>query len=283
MGETTLTASRLTDRDIARFHALGYYAPISVLSQDEALACRRKLEAFEAATGGPLSGPYRHKTHLLFAWLDALIRHPVLLDAAEAVLGSSDILVWGTSFFIKEARDPAFVSWHQDSTYWGLSHPDVVTAWVALSASTIESGAMRVIPGTHTRDQLPHRDTFDKENLLSRGQEVLVEVDEREAVDLPLRPGQASLHHVRLVHGSEPNRSDDRRIGVAIRYIPTYVRQTSGNSDSAMLVRGTDRFGNFELEQPPARDVDPETVLALERHARVTGQSFKILYRGAPQ
>lgn len=273
----------LSAPQVDAFSRLGYHAPVKVLSPVEAVEYRRRLEAFEAAMGGPLAGTYRHKSHLLFTWLDALVRHPAVLDAVEDVLGSPDLMVWNTNFFIKEANDPAFVSWHQDSTYWGLSHSDIVTAWIALSDSTIESGALRVVPGTHVRDQLPHRDTQNKDNLLSRGQEVMVEVDEADTVSLPLRAGEASLHHVRLVHGSEPNRSPDRRIGFAVRYIPTYVRQIAGSRDSALLVRGEDRFGNFEPETPPRVDLEPEMLRAMQRHARATGQSFQTAMDGATQ
>ena len=167
-----------------------------------------------------------------------------MLDAVEQVIGPN-ILVWGSSFFIKEPQNPSFVSWHQDSTYWGLEPADIVTAWVALSESIHENGAMRVIPGSHKLDQAPHRDTFAADNLLSRGQEIMVEVDESKAVELRLQPGEMSLHHVRLIHGSEPNPSTKRRIGFAIRYVPTYVRQAAGLRDSATLVRGVDRVPPF--------------------------------------
>ena len=150
----------------------------------------------------------RHKSHLLFTWLDGLIRHPAILDAVEGVIGP-DILCWSSTFFIKEARDPGFVSWHQDSTYWGLDPADIVTAWVALSESTAENGAMRVIPGTQKLDQVAHRDTFAANNLLTRGQEIAVDVDGSDAVTLALEPGEMSLHHVRLIHGSDPNPSDE--------------------------------------------------------------------------
>jgi ectoine hydroxylase-related dioxygenase (phytanoyl-CoA dioxygenase family) len=185
-------------------------------------------------------------------------------------------LCWSSSFFIKETRDPAFVSWHQDSTYWGLSEPDVVTAWVAFSESSIESGAMRMVPGTH-REQVPHRDTFAPENLLSRGQEIMVEVDEARAVDIVIQPGEMSLHHVRMFHGSPPNRSADRRIGYAIRYIPTHVRQLSDVRDTATLVRGVDDYHYFDHEEPPAADLDPS---ARERHAAIMKRQGEILYRG---
>ena len=113
---------------------------------------------------------------------------------------------------------------------------------MAFTDSTAANGAMRVIPASHKLDQVPHRDTFAAANLLSRGQEIMVDVDEREAAMLELAAGEMSLHHVRLIHGSDPNPSDDRRIGFAIRYIPTYVRQVAGSHDSATLVRGEDRI-----------------------------------------
>jgi non-heme Fe2+,alpha-ketoglutarate-dependent halogenase len=265
----------LTPAQIAQYHERGFVSPIRVMSADEALQYRRRLEAFEASAGGPLGGDLRHKSHLLFTWLAELVRHDRILDAVEDLYGP-DLLCWSTSFFIKEKSNPAFVSWHQDSTYWGLSKPDVVSAWVAFTSAHTGNGAMQVIPGSHLVDQIPHRDTFDKHNLLTRGQEVAVEVDASRAVTITLEPGEMSLHHVRLVHGSQPNTSDDRRIGFAIRYIPTSVSQIAG-TDSATLVRGSDRHRHFELEPRPARDLDPELVAL---HKQITERNAQILYRG---
>jgi ectoine hydroxylase-related dioxygenase (phytanoyl-CoA dioxygenase family) len=135
---------------------------------------------------------------------------------------------------------------------------------------------MRMVPGSHD-EQLAHRDTFAPNNLLSRGQEIAVEVDEARGVDILLRAGEMSLHHVRMVHGSPANRSDDRRVGFAIRYIPTYVRQIAGDGDSAMLVRGVDEHHHFTPECPPASDLAPE---ARAHHAAAMARSAKILYRG---
>lgn len=119
------------------------------------------------------------------------MRHPAILDAVEGALGP-DLFCWGSQFFNKEAGDAGYVSWHQDrSTCWGISSPDVITAWVALSPSVKENGCMRVVPGTQ-RNPVPHSDTFAADNLLSRGQEVTVTVtvDEAEAVDIQLQPGR---------------------------------------------------------------------------------------------
>ncbi len=264
----------LTEAALRQYQELGYYAPVRALASDEADILRRRLESFEG-DAGPLAGKLRHKSHLLFTWLNELIRHPGILDPVEDIIGP-DILCWGSSFFIKEKRNPGFVSWHQDSTYWGLDPADVVTAWIAFTDSTAANGAMRVVPGTHRMEQVPHRDTFRPENLLSRGQEIMVEVDDRQAVMLELAAGEMSLHHVRLIHGSDPNPSDTRRIGFAIRYISTQVRQVAGTHDSATLVRGTDRYGHFDPEQVPDADLSPA---ALAHHAAVTGAHAQILMR----
>lgn len=266
---------RLSGDDIERYNREGFLFPLRAISEQEAAACRAKLEAAEAGLSATLVGALRHKPHLLFTWLDAIVRHRAVLDAVEDLVGP-DILCWSSLFFTKAANTPTFVSWHQDSTYWGLSSPEVVTAWVALSPSTVEAGAMQVIPGSHLKDQMPHRETFAPNNLLTRGQEVMVEVDASQAVDIVLRPGEMSLHHVRLVHGSPPNRSTDRRIGYAIRYIPTHVRQLVGR-DAALLVRGSDRFGHFEPERPPAADLHPD---AIEQHAASAALHASILYAG---
>jgi len=266
---------RLSPSATEQYERDGYYFPISVLTSDEARRYRERLERVERDLGGPLRGVYRIKPHLLFTWLADLVRHPAILDAVEDVLGP-DILCWNTSFFTKEARSPGFVSWHQDATYWGLSEPDVVTAWVAFTESTARNGNMRVVPGSH-RTLVPHVDTFHPDNLLSRGQEITVEVDESRAADILLQPGEMSLHHVLIVHGSGANPSGDRRIGYAIRYVPTRVRQVAGARDSATLVRGKDAFGHFELEPRPDADLDP-AMLAL--HAEISDRQTKILFRG---
>lgn len=265
----------LTPDQVERYQRDGFVFPVRVMSEAAAATCRERIEAFERSTGGPLRGELRHKSHLLFAWIADLVRNERILDAVQDLYGA-DLLCWTTNFFIKEANDPAFVSWHQDSTYWGLDRPDVVTAWVALTPTNKSNGAMGFLPGTHTKDQLPHRDTFDRNNLLTRGQEVMVDVDASRQVRVCLQPGEMSLHHVQLVHGSPPNPSDDRRIGLAIRYIPTSVKQIEGD-DSATLVRGVDTFHHFELEPQPSADLQP-AFIAL--HKRIAERNASILYRG---
>ncbi|HEX2543129.1 MAG TPA: phytanoyl-CoA dioxygenase family protein [Caldimonas sp.] len=257
---------------VARFRERGILHPLPALRADEVEGIEQRYQA----QAGFIKGRNNQKPHLLFTWLDALVRDARILDPVESLLGP-DLLCWGSQFFAKPAGDAAYVSWHQDATYWGLSSPDVVTAWVALTPSTRESGCMQVVPGTHLA-QVPHEDRFDDANLLSRGQEVAVKVDPATVVDVELQPGQMSLHHVLLFHGSEPNRSARPRIGFAIRYVPTHVRQLSPIRDSALLVRGSDTFGHFEAERSPEADLHPD---AVARHGAVIDRQLRILYAGA--
>ena len=266
----------LTDAQLESYRRDGYVAPLRVFPAEEAGRYRQQLEDYEQRSGGPLQGRWRVKTHLLFTWADRIVHHPKILDAVEDVIGP-DFLCWNTAFFIKEPKSPGFVSWHQDAAYWGLEPEEVVTAWVALTHSNLVSGCMRVIPGTHRESHIPHVDTFAKNNMLTRGQEIAVKVDETRAVNLVLQAGEMSLHDIKLVHGSAPNRSSDRRIGLAIRYLPAHVRQTKGR-DSAMLVRGTDRHGHFDPEPRPRRDLDEA---ALRAHADAVDRKVAVLYDGA--
>ncbi|TAJ38628.1 MAG: phytanoyl-CoA dioxygenase [Reyranella sp.] len=265
----------LSAAEVARYHKDGFHFPIRVLPAAEARSYRDRLETAERAAGGPLAGDRRHKVHLLYTWANELARHPAILDAVEDVIGP-DILCWSTTFFTKEAHSSSFVSWHQDATYWGLSTDDVITAWVAFADAPVASGAMKFWPGSHLKNQLEHRDTFDQNNLLTRGQEIAVDVPDGAGVDVTLKAGEMSLHHVLLVHGSGPNTTDDRRIGFAIRYIPPHVRQLKVR-DSAMLVRGRDSHGNFDMEPEPRADLDPA---ALAAHRDATERSVKALYSG---
>ncbi|MXX23713.1 MAG: phytanoyl-CoA dioxygenase family protein [Rhodospirillales bacterium] len=268
-------AETLGPEAVETYQRDGALHPVRAMPADEAAALRQKLEAAEAAAGGKLEGGLKFKPHLLYPWLHDLVCDPRITGPVSEVLGD-DVLCWASNFFTKEANDPAYVSWHQDSTYWGLSGPDVCTAWIALSPSTVASGCMRVVPGTHA-EQIGHTDTHAEGNMLSRGQVVQAEVDDDAAVDVLLEPGEMSLHHVRLIHGSRANTSNDRRIGYAIRYAAPHLHQLYSDEDSATLVRGEDRYQHFAPEPRPASDLDPA---ALDRHRPLREVHTKILYRG---
>lgn len=262
----------LSPEQVQRYQSEGILHPLPVLPADEIATLRDHYMAHSVT----LKGRTNQKPYLLFTWLDRLVRDARILDAVESIHGPN-LLCWGAQFFAKPAGDGAYVSWHQDATYWGLSSPDVVTAWVAFTPSTEASGCMQVVPGTH-HGQVAHEDRFDDANLLSRGQEISVKVEPDSVVNVELQPGEMSLHHVLLFHGSNPNRAALPRVGFAIRYVPTHVKQLSPIRDSALLVRGQDDHGHFDLERSPVADMDPAAVAC---HADALDRQLRILYAGA--
>ena len=265
----------LSDNQVEKFHTDGFLSPISVFSINEALELKDKLEGAEKMWPEAFSASARNNAHLNFEFPDSIVHNKNLLDAVEDILGPN-ILAYASTLFIKEPRDPGFVSWHQDGKYMGLSENIGITAWVALSEANGESGCMSMIPGSHKK-MLAHKDTFGKDNILTRGQEVQ-NVDAGKAVETPLRPGQASFHCPTVIHGSQPNRSDHRRIGFAIQtYIPTNVKSIHGRG-SAQLVRGIDTFGHFDLLQRPKSNMEEAQVIARDR---INKEYANILYLGA--
>jgi ectoine hydroxylase-related dioxygenase (phytanoyl-CoA dioxygenase family) len=230
----------------------GYVCPLDIMSAQEAQAIRADLEAAEEELADDprrLSLLHAYPDRLLPSF-DRMIRHPKLVAAAQDVLGP-DLLVWSSALFIKEANSPHIVSWHQDLTYWGLDDAEEITCWMALSPATNESGCMRFVPGSHLKRAVPHIDTFAEDNLLTRGQEIAVEVDEDEAVHAALQTGQMSMHHGHLFHASGPNTSGDRRIGSAIRYIKPSMQQETDFKPILSHVSGIDSFGHFTILSPP--------------------------------
>ena len=267
----------LNERAVEQYKRDGYYFPVKMFDDEQVAANRTLLENFETSQGKPIGGALWNKSHLLFTWVDDLMRHPKILDAVEDLIGA-DILCWNTFFWVKEPGSESFVSWHQDLRYWGLDTDDLVSVWLALSPATLESGCMRVLPGSHQGDLLPHQDEFKENNLLTRGQEISVQVDEAKAVAMPLQPGEISLHNVRLAHASGPNRSTDRRIGLSLHYMPTRTKQVVGQWDSAALVRGEDRYGHFTLAPRPSKDFDPAAVAF---HEKATQAIRDVLFKDA--
>jgi len=231
---------------------------VECLTHEEAGHFRCRLEAFERAQGdtfGRLPDLVRSKSHLLFTWMDELVRHPKVLDAVESIIGPN-ILIYHLTSWLKEPHEPSHVSWHQDGTYFGLEPAEQITAWIALTDSTPEMGCIQLLPGSHAIGQRPHRDTSTPGNLLSRGQTIEHRLDYTKVVLMPLRAGQVSLHHTHLVHSSEPNRTGERRIGIGVSYIPTHCRLVNDVRVTASLVRGRDEYGHFDLEPRPVADFD---------------------------
>ena len=266
----------LTSAQIDDFCEQGFLSPIDVMSESEALEYAARLEAAERKYPDELNAQNRNNPHLAFKFFDELAHHPVILDAVEDLIGP-DFALWGSVLFAKDRQSEHYVSWHQDATYMGIEPHHFVTPWLALSASNLESGCMSMIPGSHKCDIQNHEETFAENNILTRGQKI-PDVDESSAVHLILKPGQMSIHHARVIHGSQPNRSDHRRVGYAIQgYVPAGARQVLG--DNCWLpVRGHFAQPDFEYLDRPEFDLDPRGVTARQRANRNWAD---ILYRGA--
>ncbi|MEL7153583.1 MAG: phytanoyl-CoA dioxygenase family protein, partial [Pseudomonadota bacterium] len=262
-------AEGLSAEQIASYHANGYLCPVPVMDADEARTHRSAVEALEQDFAGKLPksvGEYlRIASYLATDVPLRIAQDPRVLDKVESILGPN-ILMWSCEYFIKEANSRQIVSWHQDLTYWGMDGSDhEVTAWIALSPATDQSGCMRFVPGSHTDSLVPHTDTFAADNLLSRGQEIAVDVDEEDAIVAELQPGEMSMHHGRLFHASGPNSSDDRRIGLVIRYIRPDTPSSGKGRDYSMLMRGVDEIGARTHVVPPPGSFTPEKLALYER------------------
>lgn len=265
-------SGHLTQQQVADYRRDGFLSPVTVLDPAEAAACRAELEALEAAHGRL---NYKLKPHLFCRLAARLARHPAILDALEDLVGP-DLLLFDSTFIIKEPGDGKRVSWHQDLTYWGLEPAAVTSVWLALSPATGESGAMRMLPGSHRRGPLHHEETFAADNLLSRGQTILQGIDEAQAVQTHLAPGQMSLHDGWTCHDSGPNRAADRRIGFNMNVVTPAARQIRFEGDSALLLRGQDRFGHWRAERPAAADFDPADLAFQAEIAALRGRSVNL-------
>jgi non-haem Fe2+, alpha-ketoglutarate-dependent halogenase len=267
---------QLSEAERARYAADGFLFPIRVLETAEAARYRAQYEG-SVARFGPFTGARTQKVHLLLTWVDTLVHDPRLLDSVEDLLGPN-FLLWSTELFVKPAGTGKYISWHQDDTYWHLDPAIEITAWIALSDVPRESGPVRYIPGSHKvpRPQVelrPHPD-----NMLHSGQ-VACGADEARAVDAILGAGEVAFHDARMLHGSAPNRWTETRVGVAARFVPTYVRQLRGR-ESALLVRGHDAYGNFDPEPRPRADMDDAAraahrAAAARRAANMSGEGYQ--------
>lgn len=264
----------LSDTQIAAYHRDGFLFPVDCLTPEEVAYYRGRLEAFERAQGdtfGKLPDLVRSKSHLLFTWMDELVRHPKVLDAVESLIGP-DIMIYHLTSWLKEPGEPSHVSWHQDGTYFALEPYEQITAWIALTDATPEMGCIKIIPGSQAIGQRPHKDMPAPGNLLSRGQTIDHPMDYTKYVTMPVKAGQISLHHTHIVHSSDPNRTDQRRIGIGVSYIPTRCRLMNDIRVTAALVRGTDAYGHFDLEPRPAADFD---AAARAAHAMAVDRFFE--------
>ena len=241
----------LEQAQIGRYREENFLSPLFAMSGAQASRFRRQLEAYESTQGGAPLEPWQYrKLHVREAWAAELIRIPSVLDAVEDLIGP-DILVFNSTFFIKEPRTNQHTAWHQDATYFGLTPHEHVTAWIAISSASERAGCLQFIVGSSALGQCHHAAQTVPGSVNHGGQAIVGSLDTTTVQSAPLDPGQFSFHHTLVVHSSAPNQTIDRRIGIGISYIPTRVRHTGSYRMGATLVRGSDEFGHFELESDP--------------------------------
>ena len=229
---------------IKNYEDHGFVAPINVLSLKEVKRIKEEIEHIEKKWPNELIGLGRNNVHYISPVFDQVCHNSKILDAVESIIGKN-ILVGGTTLFIKDPDAKGFVSWHQDAKYIGFEPYNWVTAWLAITDANEENGCMRMWSRSHKNDLQYHNQKFNENNLLTRGQTV-ENVPMNETKPVILKPGQISLHHPKVVHGSGLNKSNDRRIGFVIQsYIGTNVKQVLGKM-YVQQARGDDTFNYHE-------------------------------------
>jgi ectoine hydroxylase-related dioxygenase (phytanoyl-CoA dioxygenase family) len=244
----------LTQHQLDDYHRDGFVGPIDCISPEAAAEFMRLIEAYEAGAGEDVSKSIRVRAVLAFKWLLDLSRHPRIAGALQDTIGPN-VLLFLSGVWSKSSEGTKFVSWHQDGAYNPFDRNEGATAWIALTDSTPERGCIKVIPGSHKQNLIPHEETFDPENMLSRGQSV-PGIDETKAVDLVLKAGQFTVHHEMVVHGSGANTSNDRRLGISFSCVSTEAKPVSG-PDTGILIAGDNLPGHWRLNKEPAYDLDP--------------------------
>ncbi len=265
----------LTSKQLKDYEDYGFVAPIDVLTLDEANEIKTEIEKIENRWPDALNGLGRNYVHMISPIFDKVCHNSKILDAVESIIGK-DILVGGTTLFIKDPDNKGFVSWHQDAKYIGFEPHNWVTAWLAVTDANEENGCMRMWSGTHKEKIQEHKDTFNESNLLTRGQTVQ-NVPLEKTIPNELKAGQLSLHHPMIVHGSTPNRSNSRRIGFVIQsYIGANVEQVIGKV-YVQQARGTDIFKYHEHTKRPVELMSKKDVAL---RVKANEELSKIFYSG---
>lgn len=247
----------LPDTLVDQFLTTGFAGPFQLVEEAEAHQLRVAYCAaagIDVRTPGPATAALSawHHQH---RWAYDLAIRPAILDRVEELLGP-DLILWAMFAWYKPPHTGKRIPWHQDASYWPIEPKKNVTAWVALDHCTPANGCLRLIPGSH-RTAIGHVAVTDPTSWFDKGADPSA-VDERQAVDAVLRPGEFVLFNEGTLHGSEANRSDRPRFGLSLRYTSPEVNingdKWGDDRVKAFLVRGVDRFRRNDAWQgtPPA-------------------------------
>lgn len=253
---------------VAQWQENGFLSPFSLMDTTELMSCNEGVARFEKWLDGPINTDaaykWRSMAYLVLPWVAKLALDSRILDHVEDLLGP-DLLIFTSTFFIKEPHSPMIAAWHQDSTYYGLEPKDEACVWIALTEANEAAGCMEALSFHGQPKQLRHSSRI-VENSVNRGSQVIVEpFDDANPIAMPLPAGSFSIHHGLCPHRSGPNTSDHRRIGLGLNFIPTHVKPSGSIRHAAMLVRGTDQYGHFEIVEPPKAELDAEAIATHER------------------
>ena len=248
---------KLTPTQIAHYNEKGYLFPLDVFTEAESLANRAYFEML--MTRAEKAG---HNSYGINGWhfrcegLYDLVMEPRLLDYVQDLVGETLVCTM-THYFSKPPGGEQQVSWHQDASYWPLTPSKVVTVWLAIDDVGPDNGPMQVIPGSHLHGQIPFENSTPEErNVL--GQTVMgAEQWGNDPVPFVMKAGQVSMHSDLLLHGSEPNRSNRRRCGLTLRYMPPEVRGKNLDHGDGVICRGADLSGYWRHVPRPSGDVAP--------------------------
>lgn len=242
-------ASVLTHAQLANYEDLGFLHSIPILSPEEVCRFRADVEKTCAAIGGRvtrLDGP-----HLYFRWAWDLSTHPRVLDCMEQLIGPN-ILLKSTRLFYKFGQSPSFVGWHQDGITERVDQAFVPAIWLGLTEATAENGCLRVVPRSHRLGLVAHADRPDPNNLTTQGMTAQVEIDSPH--DIVMHEGEMSLHHPLILHASNPNESDESRIGFSATYSTPAL---TASKTAVAWVRGDGPKDRFTIVgQPLERSLD---------------------------
>jgi len=268
--------TKLTTEQLDHYKNKGYISPVNALSSIEAKEIRDEIEKIEKNWPKALEGINRNYVHLISPVFNKVCLNKNILDAVESIIGKN-ILICGTTLFIKNPKEKGFVSFHQDAKYIGLEPHNWVTVWVAITDANEKNGCMRMLSGSHKENLRHHEQKFDENNLLTRGQTIKnVSLDKTDPVIL--KAGQMSLHHPKIVHGSGLNYSDDRRIGFVIQsYIGSNVDQVLGKM-YVQKARGEDKYKYHEYSNIPTELMGRKEVISQNK---ANEELSKIFYFGS--
>ena len=268
----------LTQAQVGKWRQDGFLSPFALLDAEELQLCRDGLQRFEDWLGGPVNGvaemKWRTMSYLVLPWAAKLAQDPRILDAVEDLLGP-DLLIYTSTFFIKEPRSPTIAAWHQDSTYYGLEPKEEVTVWIALTDASQAAGCMEALSFKGEPRQLRHAARVVANSVNRASQKIVEPLDDSAPVAMPLAAGSYSLHHGLCPHRSGPNGADHRRIGLGLNYIPTHVRPAGSVKPAAMLVRGVDHYGHFERVEAPKAELDAKAVAVHDRAVSLYRQCYE--------